>query len=151
MTGRGTGKDLKICCCSCSPSNANAPLIISHNAPCTGASVISSYEKAQESDRQLPQLGEGKKEASVLFRCVSPSTPPNLAAWSLCTCGQHMGSFIPTQASWRTPVPSRVAGLECASVWILVVVEERGSGLPTSLSGPSQSSSPPFPCFPTPL
>lgn len=79
LTGRGTGKDLKICCCSHSPSKTNAPLIISHNAPCTEASVISGYEKAQESDR-FPQPGaeeEKKKEVKPpLFLSLQPTPPP---------------------------------------------------------------------------
>lgn len=50
----------------------NGPLIISHNAPRTEASVICGYEKAQESDRQPPQLwGEEvkkkKTEKGLLF------------------------------------------------------------------------------------
>lgn len=68
-----------------------------------------------------------------------------LWAWSLYFCGKHLGSFIPAQASWRTPLPSQVAGSEHAAVWVLVVVKERSSSLPTSLSGPSQSSHQPQP------
>lgn len=42
-------------------------------------------------------------------------------------------------------MPSRVAGSEGASVWLLVVVEERSLSPATSLSGPSQSSHPAHP------
>lgn len=42
-------------------------------------------------------------------------------------------------------MPSRVAESEGASVWLLVVVEERSFTLATSLSGPSQSSRPAHP------
>lgn len=77
MTGRGTGKDLKIFFCSHSPSNTNAArLIISHNAPCTEAFVISGYEKAQESDRQLPQPEEEKKRGKPPLFLFLPPTPP---------------------------------------------------------------------------
>lgn len=83
-----------------------------------------------------------KTEKGLLF--FSTSLLP--AAWSLCFCGKHLGSFIPAQASLRTPVPSQVAGSERAPEWLLiVVVNERSSSLLTSLSGPSQSSHAPFP------
>lgn len=155
LTGRGTGKDLKICCCSHSPSKTNAPLIISHNAPCTEASVISGYEKAQESDR-FPQPGaeEEKKERGKAssFSVSTTYSPPvfNSSACSLCICGKHLGSFIPTQAGLRTPVPSRVAGSERASVWVLVVVEERSLRSPLACLDHLKAPIHPFPCFARP-
>lgn len=146
LTGRGTGKDLKICCCSHSPSKTNGPLIISHNAPRTEASVICGYEKAQESDRQPPQLWgdevKKKKQRKVFFFFYKP-TSRGLVALLL---WEASGFIYPSQASLRTPVPSQVAGSERAPEWLLiVVVKERSSSLLTSLSGPSQSSHAPFP------
>lgn len=88
------------------------------------------------------KLKKKKTEKGLLF--FPTSLLP--AAWSLCFCGKHLGSFIPAQASLRTPVPSQVAGSERAPEWLLiVVVKERSSSLLTSLSGPSQSSHAPFP------
>lgn len=99
-------------------------------------------------DNCLNQREKKKRGKPPLFLSLPPTSPALIpSAWSLCICGKHLGSFIPTQAGWRTPVPSRVAGPERASVWVLVVVEERSSSLPASLSGPSQSSHPPLPLF----
>lgn len=84
--------------------------------------------------------GQKKNKNRKASTTYSPALIPSPC--SLCICGKHLGSFIP---GWRTPVPSRVAGSERASVWLLVVVEERSLSLPTSLSGPSQSSHPPHP------
>lgn len=88
-----------------------------------------------------------REEKKTSAFSVSTTYSPTfiLSTGSLYICGKHLGSFIPTQADWRTPVPSQVAGSEHASVWVLVVVEEKSSRLPTSLSGPSQSSYPPVP------
>lgn len=124
----------------------NGPLIISHNAPRTEASVICGYEKAQESDRQPPQpWGEEvkkKKQRKVFFFFYKP-TSRGLVALLL---WEASGFIYPSQASLRTPVPSQVAGSERAPEWLLiVVVKERSSSLLTSLSGPSQSSHAPFP------
>lgn len=161
LAGRGTGKDLKICCCSHSPSKTNAPLIISHSAALHGglcdqrlwesAGIWQTTALVERRRRRRK-----KKKVSLLFLrflhlLPALPTPSFHQPRSLCIGGQHLGSFIPTQAGWRTPVPSRVAGSERASVWVLVVVEERRSRLPTRLSGPSQSSHPPFPCLPRPL
>lgn len=110
--------------------------------------MICGYEKAQESDRQPPQLwGEEvkkkqKTEKGLLFFSYKP-TSRGLVALLL---WEASGFIYPSQASLRTPVPSQVAGSERAPEWLLiVVVKERSSSLLTSLSGPSQSSHAPFP------
>lgn len=119
----------------------------SDNFPqCSSHGGLCGYEKAQESDRQPPQLwGEEVKKnktEKVFFFSYKP-TSRGLVALLL---WEASGFIYPSQASLRTPVPSQVAGSERAPEWLLiVVVKERSSSLLTSLSGPSQSSHAPFP------
>lgn len=68
---------------------------------------------------------------------------PHLVALPL---WEASGFIYPSQASLRTPLPSQVAGSKHAPEWVLiVVVKERSLSLLTSLSGPSQSTHPPYP------
>lgn len=67
-------------------SKTNTPLIIPHNAPC-GAPVIPDYEKAQESERQLPQPREEKSQKPPHTALLSHSLHPSFSnqnAWTLC-------------------------------------------------------------------
>ena len=163
-TATGTGKNLKICCCRSPslPQRPASPLIISHNAPCTEASVISGLWENAGFRQTAGCVGGWKQWAYTtssfsvflsLFLSLSlplslflSSYRPPLALPSD-PRGQHLGPFIPAEWAGGAPVPSRVAGPKCAAVWVLVVVRE-GQGL-TSAHGPVWTISKP-PIHPVP-
>lgn len=153
LTGRGTGKDLNIRCCSHSPSKTNAPLIISHNAPCTRRPLWSMVMRKHRNrtDNYLNQ-GEEEKKVSLLVFCFYHLLyrPPYSLPHSLSLVALHLreasGFIYPSPG--RPEDPCALSGCRVwASVWVLVV-EKKSFGLPTSLSGPSQSSHPPLPLLP---
>lgn len=131
----------------------NGPLIISHNAPRTEASVICGYEKAQESDRQPPQLwGEEVKKKKNRERSSFFSTSLLPAAWSLCFCGKHLGSFIPARHPWGPLCPLRLQGLSVLQSGSLLLLWKRGAqacwlACLDHLKVPMH----PFPCYARPL
>lgn len=119
----------------------------------TDVSLISGYEKAQESNRQLPQPGgrEKKRWASLFSVSTTYSThPPHSLPHSLSLVALHLqeasGFIYPNPG--RPEDPCALSGCRVwASVWVLVV-EKKSFGLPTSLSGPSQNFDPPLPLLP---
>lgn len=101
---------------------------------CTEASVISGYEKTQESDRQLPQPGE-EKQVSLLFFCfyhllplTTPQTPPSFSQPGRSAFAASIWVHLSQPRQAGGPLcPLWLQGLSVALVWVLVVVEERGA------------------------
>ena len=160
--GTGTGKNLKICCRSPSPSKTCVPS--DHFPQCSLHGGL--YDQWFMRKRRIPtdsRLRRGMEAVGLhylLLFCVPLSLslslsfslslflPPPLALPSD-PRGQHLGPFIPAERAGGAPVPSRVAGPKCAAVWVLVVVGE-GQGL-TSAHGACldhlKASHPPVPSF----
>lgn len=91
-----------------------------------------------------------KKKQRKVFFFFSTSLLP--AAWSLCFCGKHLGSFIPARHPWGPLCPLRLQGLSVLQSGSLLLLWKRGAqacwlACLDHLKVPMH----PFPCYARPL
>lgn len=90
--------------------------------------------------------GEKKLKRKNRERSSFFSTSLLPAAWSLCFCGKHLGSFIPARHPWGPLCPLRLQGLSVLQSGSLLLLWKRGAqACWLACLATSQSSHAPFP------
>lgn len=155
LTGRGTGKDLKICCCSHSPSNAKMP---PRSFPTVLHALRPLWSVVMRKPRNLTdncfnhrerEREREKRGKPPLFPFLPPTPPPSLPQPGRSAFAGSIWVHLSPNPG-RLEDPCALSGCRVRAGFSVgpCCCERVRGGLPTSLSGPSQSSHPPSPLPP---
>lgn len=147
LTGRGTGKDLKICCCSRSPSKTNAPLIISPQCFLHGG-LWDQWFWESAGIWQITASNRRKKIGMPLFLSLPPTPPPSFAHRARST---FAGSIWVHLSKAGGPLcPLGLQGLRVLQCGSLLLWKRGAWAWPLACLGHLKALIHPIPCFTRP-